>query len=253
LLTAIGSRATGIVQNAGAFSEFTINTVFALFKPPFEWRELSKQMETVGVWSFPVVAVTSIFTGMVFSLQIYEGFRRFEAEGYVPGVLGLALLREMVPVLGSMIVAGRVGSAFAAELGTMRVTDQIDALEVMGADPIHFLAAPRFYATVLMLPLLVTLGDLIGLWGGWFLITNILNEPSPGFLDQVFQFMDAKDYWSGVVKAAFFGAGIASIGCFVGINARGGAEGVGGATTRAVVNACLAILVLDFFLTKVLF
>ncbi len=253
MLSAIGSRAIDIFKLTGSFSAFAGQTLWATVKPPLEWREISKQLEIVGVRSLPVVAVTCIFTGMVFALQTYEGFRRFEAEAYVPGVLGLALLREMAPVLGSMMVAGRVGSAFAAELGSMKVTDQIDALEVMGADPIHFLAGPRVLAAVIMLPLLITLGDMIGIGGGWFLIVKVLDEPAPGFLDQVFQFLDARDYWSGVIKAAFFGAAIGAISCYTGLATRGGAEGVGAAATSAVVNSCLAILILDFFLSKVLF
>lgn len=253
MLSAIGRGFLRAVEFSGSFATMVGKTLGACFRPPFEWRELSKQLESVGVRSFPVVAVTAIFTGMVFTLQTYEGFSRFQAEAYVPGVLGLALMREMVPVLCSMMVAGRVGSAMAAELGTMRVTHQIDALEVMACDPIQFLVVPRFLATVIMLPLLITLGDLIGMGGGWFLITQILNEPAPAFLDRVFEFVDAEDYWSGVLKAGTFGAVIATVGCYHGLFTRGGAEGVGNSTTSAVVNACLGILITDFFLTKVLF
>ena len=253
MLTQIGQRFLDITERTGSFSGFVARVLSATFKGPVEWRELVKQLEMVGVASLPVVAVTAIFTGMVFSLQTYDGFHRFGAEGYVPGVLGVALLRELVPVLGGMMVAGRVGSAFAAELGTMRVTDQLDALEVMGTDPVHFLAMPRFWATTLMLPLLITLGDIIGLLGGWYLITNVLDAPSPGFLDRVFEFLDAEDYWSGMIKATCFGGIIALVGCYQGLHTRGGAEGVGKATTQAVVLSCLWILISDFFLTKVLF
>lgn len=253
MLSKIGRISIGSLERAGSYSKLVGQTLAACFARPFEWRELSKQLETVGILSFPVVAVTSIFTGMVFSLQTYEGFRRFQAEGYVPGVLGLALLREMVPVLGSMMVAGRVGSAMAAELGTMKVTHQIDALEVMATDPVRFLVVPRFLATLIMLPFLITLGDLIGIGGGWYLITQVLESPTPGFLDRVFDYLDAMDYWSGVIKAVVFGGIIASVGCYQGLSTRGGAEGVGRATTRAVVNGCLGILISDFFLSKVLF
>ncbi len=200
-----------------------------------------------------MVAVTGIFTGMVFTLQTYDGFKRFQAEAYVPGVLGIALLRELVPVLCGMMVAGRVGSAMAAQLGTMKVTDQIDALEVMGVDPIQFLAVPRFLAAAIMLPLLITLADIIGILGGWFLITRILMEDAPAFLDRVFEFLDSEDYWSGVIKSCFFGMIIAAVGCYQGLNTQQGAEGVGNATTQAVVHASMWILIADFFLTKVLF
>jgi len=253
LLTTIGKRFITITERAGQFSGFILQIFVSTFKRPIEWREISKQLEMVGVSSFPVVAVTALFTGMVFTLQTYDGFARFGAEGYVPGVLAVALLKELVPVLGGMMIAGRVGSAIAAELGTMKVTDQIDALEVMGTDPVHFLVVPRFLATTLMVPLLITLGDLIGLLGGWYLITYILQTPSPAFLEMAFEFLDPEDYWSGILKASCFGAIIAVVGCYKGLNTRGGAEGVGTATTSAVVLSSLNILIFDFFLTKVLF
>lgn len=253
MLERTGSAFISLTEKTGVFCGYVFAVVLSCLKRPFEWAELSKQLEQVGVRSFPVVGVTAMFTGMVFTLQTYDGFKRFQAEAYVPGVLGIALLREMVPVLGCMMVAGRVGSAMAAELGTMRVTNQIDALEVMGTDPIHFLVVPRFLATMVMMPLLITMGDLVGIWGGWFLIEHVLGENMPGFFDQVFEFLDGEDYWSGMVKASCFGSIIATVGCFQGLYTRGGAEGVGKATTHAVVNASLGILISDFFLTKVLF
>jgi len=253
LLETLGRSVLKAAERTGVFTLFLRHTLQAVFKRPFEWQELSKQLERVGVRSSPVVMVTAVFTGMVFTLQTYDGFKRFQAEAFVPGVLGVALLRELVPVLGCMMVAGRIGSAMAAELGTMRVTDQIEALEVMGCDPIQFLVVPRFLATLLMMPLLITLSDMVGITGGWFLITHILHENAPGFFDQVFEFLDAEDYWSGIIKAAVFGAIIASVGCYKGINTRGGAEGVGRNTTHAVVYASLGILISDFVLTKVLF
>lgn len=235
------------------FAAFCLRTIKACFRRPFEWRELSIQLERVGVLSLPVVMMTGIFTGMVFTLQTYDGFKRFQAEAYVPGVLGVALLRELVPVLGGMMVAGRVGSAMAAQLGTMKVTDQIDALEVIGVDPVQFLAVPRFLAALLMMPLLITMGDFVGLLGGWFLIESVIMDPMPAFFDQVFEFLDAEDYWSGIAKSAVFGMIISLVGCFQGLTTTSGAEGVGHATTRAVVQASMGILVADFFITKVFF
>ncbi|CAM2065613.1 ABC transporter permease [Sulfidibacter corallicola] len=252
MLENLGRRTLAVMEGTGRYSTLVLRAFAAIFRRPFEWRELFKQLESVGVASFPVVAVTCIFTGMVFTLQTYDGFARFQAESYVPGILGVALLRELAPVLGGMMMAGRVGSAMAAELGTMRVTRQIDAMEVMATDPIQFLVVPRLLATTLMLPLLITLGDLIGLGGGWYLINHILNAPMPGFFDRVFEFLEPFDYWSGIVKSTVFGAIIASVGCYTGLNTQGGAEGVGKNTTAAVVNASLGILVTDFFLTKVL-
>ncbi len=248
-----GKLFLSMTHNTGLFTSYFFETLVACFRPPFEWGEFAKQLERVGVRSSPVVMVTAIFTGMVFTLQTYDGFKRFQAEAFVPGVLGVALLRELVPVLGCMMVAGRVGSAMAAELGTMRVTDQIEALEVMGCDPLQFLVAPRFLAMVLMTPLLIAVGDIVGIWSGWFLITQVLHESSPDFMNQVFNFLDFDDFWSGQLKAAVFGAIIASVGCFKGLYTQGGAEGVGRNTTHAVVYASLGILVADFVLTKALF
>jgi len=252
MLAAIGRRTTQIAEGTGRYTTLCLRTLGAVFRPPFEWRQLSKQLEMIGVQSAPVVIITCVFTGMVFTLQTYDGFARFQAQGYVPGVLGVALLRELGPVLGGMMMAGRVGSAIAAELGTMKVTDQIDALEVMATDPISYLVVPRFLASIIMLPLLITLGDFLGLWGGWFLVNEVLNAPLYGFMDRVFEFLEPFDYWSGMIKSCFFGGIIALTGCYMGLATRGGAEGVGKSTTRAVVYSSIGILISDFFLTKVL-
>ena len=252
MLELFGRNLRQKLETVGSYSRLLISTFTSMFRRPFEWVELAKQLEKVGTDSFMVVAVTCLFTGMVFTLQTYDGFARFQAEAYVPGVLGVALLRELAPVLGGMMMAGRVGSAMAAELGTMRVTEQIDALEVMACDPVQYLVVPRFLATIIMLPLLITLGDLVGLLGGWYLVVYVLDAPLFGFMDRVFEFLDAWDYWSGIIKASVFGAIIASVGCYQGLQTRNGAEGVGHATTAAVVHASLGILISDFFLTKVL-
>ena len=239
MLAEIGRWSLNFTNQIGAYTSLVLDTLNHFWRRPFEVKELMKQLEMIGLLSFPVVAVTSLFTGMVFTLQTFDGFQRFQAEGFVPGVLGIALFRELVPVLGGMMVAGRVGSSVAAELGAMKVSDQIVALEVMGVDPIRFLVVPRFLAAILMMPLLITLGDLIGLGGGWFLINVILDVPTPAFLERVFEFLDAADYWSGIVKATCFGGIIATVGCYYGLSTKGGAEGVGRSTTLAVVNASL--------------
>lgn len=250
MFSAVGSWFIGANEAMGRYTLLVFQTIGAVFAKRPEWGQLSLQLQSVGVRSFPVVALTSAFTGMVFTLQTFDGFRRFQAESYVPGVLGLALLRELVPVLGGMMMAGRVGSAMAAELGSMRVTHQIDALEVMATDPIQYLVAPRFLATMIMLPLLIAMGDLIGILGGWYLIEYVLAAPMPGFLDRLFDTLDAFDFWTGIIKAVVFGGIIATVGCYQGLYTRGGAQGVGKATTSAVVNASMGILVIDFFLTK---
>jgi phospholipid/cholesterol/gamma-HCH transport system permease protein len=220
---------------------------------PWDFRELFKQMVRVGIQSLPVLLLTAAFTGMVMALQIFNVLARFGAEGYVGSIVGLAMVRELACVIGALIVAGRCGSAMGAELGTMRVTEQIDALEVMATDPIHYLMVPRVWATALTLPMLILLGDVVGIGGGYLVSVVLMGANPVTYLDKSFQYMDLKDLFSGLVKAAIFGLLIAVIGCQKGYFTSGGAEGVGRATTRAVVLASIAILVSDFFLTKILF
>ncbi|HVR11492.1 MAG TPA: ABC transporter permease [Thermoanaerobaculia bacterium] len=222
-------------------------------RPPYDWRELSRQMVKVGVSSTPVVLLTALFTGMVLALQTFTVLKRFNAESYVGSLVGLSMVRELAAVLSSLIVAGRAGSAMGAELGTMRVTEQIDALEVMATDPVHYLVVPRVWATVLMMPLLVALADGIGIFGGYLVSVVLMGSNPVSYLNTSFQFMNLNDLMSGLIKAAVFGLLLATIGCQQGFYTTGGAEGVGRSTTAAVVLASIAILAADFFLTKLLF
>jgi phospholipid/cholesterol/gamma-HCH transport system permease protein len=222
-------------------------------RPPYDLRELSRQMVKVGVQSVPVILLTTLFTGAVMALQTFTTLRRFHAESYVGSLVALSMVRELSAVLGGLVVAGRAGSAMGAELGTMRVTEQIDALEVMATDPIHYLVVPRVWATTIMLPLLVMLGNALGIYGGYLVSVVLMGANPVAYLDNTFQFMDLNDLFSGLIKAAVFGLLIAVIGCQKGFYTRGGAEGVGRSTTSAVVTASIAILISDFFLTKLLF
>jgi len=181
-------------------------------RPPYDWRELLRQMVRVGVDSVPVVMLTALFTGMVMALQIFNVLERFNAESYVGSIVGLSMVRELAAVLSALILAGRAGSAMAAELGTMRVTEQIDALEVMATDPIHFLVVPRVWAAVITLPLLVVMADAVGIYGG-YLVSVVLSGANPfTYVDNTFQFMDLNDFLSGIVKAAVFGLLVAVVG-----------------------------------------
>jgi phospholipid/cholesterol/gamma-HCH transport system permease protein len=237
----------------GRFFFVLWRTLVWTVRPPYDWRELVRQMVRVGVDSVPVILLTAVFTGMVMALQIFNVLLRFNAEGYVGSIVALSMVRELAAVLSALILAGRAGSAMGAELGSMRVTEQIDALEVMATDPIHFLFVPRVWAAVLMLPLLVVLADTIGIYGGYF-VSVVLSGANPvTYMDNTFQFMDLNDFLSGVVKAAVFGLLVAVVGCQKGYYTTGGAEGVGRSTTKAVVLASIAILISDFFLTKLLF
>ena len=220
---------------------------------PYDWRELLRQMVRVGVDSVPVVLLTAMFTGMVMALQIFSVLQRFNAEGYVGSIVGLSMVRELAGVLSALILAGRAGSAMGAELGSMRVTEQIDALEVMATDPIHYLVVPRVWAAVLTLPLLVVLADAIGIYGGYLVSVVLMGANPVVYAENTFRFMELHDFTSGLIKSAVFGLLVAVIGCQKGFYTTGGAEGVGRSTTSAVVVASIAILIADFFLTKLLF
>jgi len=240
------------VAEVGRFFEVLWRVLLWTPRPPYDWRQLARQLVRVGVDSVPVILLTALFTGAVLALQSYTVLARFNAEGFIGSLVALSLVLELSPVIGGLIIAGRVGSSMGAEIGTMRVTEQIDALEVMATDPVHYLMVPRVWALVIMLPMLVLLGDVVGMAGG-YLVAVVLLEANPVvYIDNSFQYMDLWDLFQGLAKGAFFGLLVGVIGCQKGFDTRGGAEGVGRSTTRAVVAASIAILISDFFLTKVL-
>ena len=237
----------------GRFFEMLWGVLVWTLRRPFDWRQWVVQMVRVGVNSLPVILMTAMFTGMVMALQTTSTLMRFGAERYVGSLVSLSMVRELSAVIGGLIIAGRSGSAMGAELGSMRVTEQIDALEVMATNPIHYLVVPRVWATVFMLPLLVAVSDAVGIWGGYLVSVILMGANPVAYLETTFQYTELSDLTSGLIKAAVFGLLIAVIGCQQGFYTRGGAEGVGRSTTRAVVVASIAILVTDFFLTKLLF
>ncbi len=243
----------GYFTEMGRFFQI-LGRMFAwTFRRPYDPRELLRQMVRIGVDSLPVVLLTALFTGMVMALQTFSTLKRFNAEGFVGSLVALSMVRELAPVISSLLIAGRCGSAMGAELGTMRVTEQIDALEVLATDPVHFLVVPRVWATVFMLPLLIVVADVVGIVGGYLISVVYFGANPVTYVENTFRYMDLQDLSSGLIKAAVFGLIIAVVGCQKGYYTRGGAEGVGRATTRAVVLASIAILISDFFLTKILF
>lgn len=247
------STFTSFLEEVGRFFVL-LGRVFAWTpRRPWDVRQLVLQIQRVGVASVPVVLLTALFTGMVLALQTFNVLVRFNAEGFVGSIVGLSMVREMACVLGALMIAGRCGSAMGAEIGTMRVTEQIDALEVLATDPVHYLMVPRVWATVISLPLLIILADAIGIAGGYLVAVVMFDANPMTYLENTFRFMALEDLFSGLIKAAFFGFLIAVIGCQKGFFTRGGAEGVGRSTTQAVVAASIAILISDFFLTKLLF
>jgi phospholipid/cholesterol/gamma-HCH transport system permease protein len=210
-------------------------------------------MIDIGYYSLPVVGLTALFTGIVLALQTHTGFSRFSAEGAVATVVVLSVTRELGPVIASLMVAGRIGAAMAAEIGTMRVTDQIDALSTLSTNPFKYLVVPRLVAGTIAVPVLVLVADIIGVFGGFLVGTYKLGFNPAGYLGQTADYMHAADVESGLIKAAVFGFIIALMGCYHGYHSRGGAEGVGTATTYSVVSASILILLFDSALTSVLF
>jgi phospholipid/cholesterol/gamma-HCH transport system permease protein len=253
LLQLVGRAVLAFLTAAGRLALFSATTVSHMFRPPFYWGSLGRQVVEIGYYSLPVVGLTAIFTGMVLALQSYTGFARFSAESAIPNVVVVSITRELGPVLAGLMVAGRVGAAIAAEIGTMRVTEQIDALTTLATNPYKYLVAPRLWAGMLTLPLLVLTADAIGIFGGYLVSTYKLGFNPTTYLSNTIDFLEPMDVISGLVKAAVFGFLIALMGCYHGYYSRGGAQGVGSATTNAVVSASILILSFNYVITELFF
>ena len=234
----------------GRLALFTLRAVLMAIRPPYYPRHIFKQMIEIGYYSLPVVGMTAVFTGMVLALQSYTGFARFNAETAIPNVVVLSICRELGPVMAGLMVAGRIGAAMAAELGTMRVTEQIDALVTLSTNPFKYLIAPRLIAGLAMMPLLVIVADVIGVLGGYLVAVYKLGFNAGNYLQNTVDFVEFLDVVSGLVKAAMFGFLITLMGCYHGYTSKGGAQGVGLATTNAVVTASILILTANYFISE---
>ncbi|NVJ98074.1 MAG: ABC transporter permease [Alphaproteobacteria bacterium] len=252
-LAIIGQVVLASLAEIGSLSRFAGTAISHIVRPPIYWRLILKQMWLIGYNSLPVVGLTALFTGAALAQQIYVGGSRFNAASVVPGVVVIAIVRELGPVLGGLMVAGRVSSAMAAELGTMRVTEQIDALVTLSTDPFKYLIAPRLIAAVITLPLLVLVANIIGVLGGYMIGTGRLGLNEGTYLQVTVDFLERADVISSLVKAAVFGFFIALMGSYHGYHSRGGAQGVGKATTNAVVSAFIAILLANLIITVIVF
>jgi len=251
-VSGLGDRVIGVVEAFGDFSLLAVRTVRAAARPRFPWRATLQQFEAIAVRSTPIVALTALFTGMVLALQTAFALSRFGAKPYVGSIVGLAIVRELGPVLAALMVGGRVGAGITSELGSMTVTEQVDAIRAMGADPVQKLVLPRVLATTIGLPMLTASAIVLGVFGG-LVVADLEYAIAPSFyLQTVTATVTIGDFFAGVVKTFFFGWIIAMVGCFIGLSTTGGTEGVGRATTRAVVVASIGVLVSDFFLTKLL-
>lgn len=253
VIEAVAGKFLVVLKELGSVSTFFVQSVFLAFKRPFKFDYIFKQMEFIGVNSLLVIAITGAFTGMVLALQSSYGFRKFGAEGMVGAVVALSMTRELGPVLTSLMVTGRAGSAMAAEIGTMRVTEQIDAISVMSLNPIKYLVTPRVIASFFMLPILTAISNFVGIIGGYLVGVKLLGINEGAFLNKMEKILTLEDIYNGLIKAAVFGVIMSVICCYKGFNTKGGAEGVGRATTEAVVASCLTILVSDYVLTSLMF
>ena len=253
-LAKVGKAFLNTILNVGKVSMFAFTVLTHCIRPPFYFKQIWRQILEIGYFSMPVVGLTAIFTGMVLALQSYAGFTRLSApESAIATIVVLSITRELGPVLAGLMVAGRIGAAIAAELGTMRVTEQVDALVTLSTNPFKYLIVPRVIAGLIVLPILVLCADAIGVLGGYLVAVKKLHFNSALYIDQTFKYLEARDVISGLIKAGVFGFVITLLGCYHGYSSRGGAQGVGQATTNAVVSASILILMLNYLLTAILF
>ena len=253
VLARIGVVVLDILSAIGSVTLFALDTLFHLMRPPFYSREFLNALIQIGWLSLPVVGLTALFTGGALALQIYAGGARFNAEAVVPSIVAIGMVRELGPVLGGLMVAARVASSIAAEIGTMKVTEQIDALVTLATDPMKYLTVPRVLAATVSVPVLVAVGDSIGIFGGYLVGVTRLDFNAAAYLKNTVDFLEFWDVASGLVKGAVFGFLVALMGCYYGMNSGRGAQGVGRATKAAVVSASVLILAANYLLTEVFF
>jgi len=247
----IGESVLSVLEEIGMFTIFSMQTVRLVFARPFDMKSLLHQMKEIGVKSIPVGAVSIFFIGMVMALQLGVSMEKIMqgSSTFMGGGIALAMTRELAPVLTAILLAGRVGSSIAAEVGTMRVTEQIDALTTLATNPIQYLSVPRFLASLISLPLITMLSIILGILGGSLVSYNLLDLPINKYFDTAQMFVRPNDLISGILKTFFFGAEIALVSCYTGFSAKGGAEGVGRATIQAVVFSYVLIIISDYVLS----
>jgi len=249
-----GNRLTGFLESIGAHFIFFSETVKWTFRPPFDGKSIINQMLEIGYKSLPVTTITLFFTGMVMAYQIGRAMDTLMSGSsiFIGSAVTIAMFRELCPVLTGLLLAGRVGSSIAAEIGTMKVTEQVDALRTLYAEPVQYLAVPRFVACLVMTPALTVLTDIVGVLGGGFTAYFSLGVTLDKYTSNILQYIRLVDFTTGLGKSIFFGIGIAVISCYQGFNTKGGAEGVGKSTIEAVVKSSMFILISDYFLTYLL-
>jgi phospholipid/cholesterol/gamma-HCH transport system permease protein len=249
-LRALGAGVLTLLYAAGSVTRFALQALLAAVRPPYFAGQLVSQLFRIGFLSLPVVGLTALFTGAALALNIYTGGSRFNAESFVPNIVALGIVRELGPVIAALMLAGRVSSGIAAEIGAMRATEQIDALHTLSTDPMRYLIAPRVVAGVIVLPILVFIADVIGVLGGFLVSTNTLDFDATVYVRNTVDILERWDVISGLIKAAVFGFLLTLMGCYHGYYAQGGAQGVGRAATNAVVSAAVLIFAANFLLTS---
>jgi len=252
-LAGIGRVVLGLLAAIGRITLFTAETFSHILRPPFYFKEFGQAILSIGYFSLPVVGLTALFTGGALALQIYAGGARFNAEAVVPQIVAIGMVRELGPVLVGLMIAARVTSSIAAEVATMKVTEQIDALVTLSTNPMKYLVTPRVLAAVLVVPLLVGIGDIIGIMGGYAVATGTLGFNAAAYLQNTADFLQASDIFSSLAKGAVFGGIAAIMGCYYGLGSGRGAQGVGTATKGSVEAAAILILAANFVLTGVFF
>jgi len=249
----LGRNTIGILAALGRITIYLVQTIGHMIRPPFYFKEFGHSLLTIGYFSLPVVGLTAFFTGGALALQIYAGSARFSAESVVPQIVAIGMVRELGPAMVGLMIAARVTSSIAAEIATMRVTEQIDALVTLSTHPMKYLTVPRVLAAFITVPILVGIGDVIGIFGGFLVATGKLDFNAATYLNNTVDFLEAADLASSLIKGAVFGFIAALMGCYYGMNSGRGAQGVGKATKSSVEAAAVLILAANFLLTSVLF
>jgi phospholipid/cholesterol/gamma-HCH transport system permease protein len=246
-------KAEAFVYFLGGMGNLAMQTLFWVFVPPYKRKRIFEQAKKAGVDSLPIISLIAFFLGVILAFQISYLMRRLGSELYIASIVALSIVRELGPVIASLVVAGRVGAAITAEIGSMQVTEQIDALETLAANPVKYLVVPRFIALTFMLPILTLYADMVGILGGWLICVMKLGISSRMYLNITFDALLFKDLFTGLAKTVFFGMIIALVSCYQGFNVEGGAEGVGRATTKSVVTSFILIIACDCFFTALFY
>ncbi|MFH1621665.1 MAG: ABC transporter permease [Candidatus Omnitrophota bacterium] len=249
----LGKKTLNFFDFIGGITKLLIETVFWIFVPPIKKERTLEQAIAIGINSLPIVTLVALFIGIIFALQTAYLMKKLSSEMYIANIVALSLTRELGPVITALIVAGRCGAAITAEIGTMTVTEQVDALKTLATNPVKYLVVPRFLSLVFMLPILTIYADLVGIFGGYLICVNRLSISPNMYIATTFQGLVNKDIFTGLIKTVFFGMIIALVACYEGLNVKGGAEGVGKSTTTSVVISFILIIVADCFFTALFY